>query len=382
MNLTDHYNSNQIVTPAYCYNLKKLRNNLSNAQLAAKKFGYHIHYAFKANNNQKIVDEIKQFGFGADCVSGGEINLAISSHFSADSIFFAGVGKTDDEIDLALNLEILAFNVESIHELKVIGTRAKEIEKTARIALRINPNIDAQTHEYITTGLEENKFGIFSHEILTCLSIIKKNPFLNFVGLHFHVGSQITDLAVFKKLCLKVNEWNRWFSAHDFTPQILNLGGGLGINYESLDEPSIVNFDEFFTLFNRNLKLLPNQKVHFELGRSLVASCGNLLTKVLYLKSGLHKNFVIVDAGMTELLRSALYQSFHPIKVIGNNFKEKNIYDIVGPICESSDYFGKDVLLPKLSRGDLLAILHTGAYGEVMSSRYNLRKPYACYFID
>ena len=382
MTLSNFVLNNTIETPAYIYDLPVLKENLTKAKSAADKYNYHIHYAIKANNDNRILDMIQSFGFGADCVSGREIQHAISSGFSNNTIFFAGVGKTDEEIILALNNQIAAFNVESIHELQVIGEWAKSLNKTARIALRINPDVDAHTHHYITTGLQENKFGIFSHEIADALDIIKNNEFLHFVGLHFHVGSQITDLDVFKNLCLKVNEWNTWFAERGFIPEILNLGGGLGVNYQQPDENYTVNFDDFFAIFNLFLEPLSQQQIHFELGRSLVASCGSLLSKVLYIKSGLSKNFAILDAGMTELLRPALYQAFHLVQVLNSDASNKSKYDVVGPICESSDCFGKDMLLPELQRGNIVAIRTAGAYGEVMSSQYNLRKPLTVYYID
>lgn len=382
MHLNNFVLQNNIETPAYIYDLPNLRENLIKAKSAADRYGYHIHYAIKANNNNRILDTVQSFGFGADCVSGREIELAISSGFSNDEIFFAGVGKTDEEIVLALNSHILAFNVESVHELQVIGEWAKILNKNARIALRINPDVDAQTHHYITTGLQENKFGIFSHEISTALEIIRTNEHLKFVGLHFHVGSQITDLTVFKNLCLKVNEWNRWFSERGFIPEILNLGGGLGVDYNQPDSVPGKNFEEFFGIFHRFLEPLSNQKIHFELGRSLVAQCGSLLSRVLYIKNGLSKNFAILDAGMTELIRPALYQASHTIQNLNNSSGETHKYDIVGPICESSDCFGKDIFLQKLSRGNIIAVRTAGAYGEVMSSQYNLRKPLSIYFIE
>ncbi|HLV46763.1 MAG TPA: diaminopimelate decarboxylase [Flavobacterium sp.] len=382
MTLTNFVSNNHIETPAYIYDISHLKNNLAKAKSAADQFNFHIHYAIKANNNSRILDVVQSFGFGADCVSGREIELAISSGFSANDIFFAGVGKTDEEIIIALNSEISAFNVESIHELQVIGEWAKLLNKTAKIALRINPDVDAHTHQYITTGLQENKFGIFSHEITNALDVIRNNQNLHFVGLHFHVGSQITDLDVFKNLCLKVNEWNHWFSERGFVPEILNLGGGLGVDYHHPDAVSEDYFFRFFSIFSQFLEPFPKQQIHFELGRSLVASCGSLLSKVLYIKHGLSKNFAILDAGMTELLRPALYQAFHSIQVLNNSASNTNKYDVVGPICESSDCFGKDILLPELNRGNIVAIRTAGAYGEVMSSRYNLRKPLSIYFIE
>ncbi|MEC4114296.1 diaminopimelate decarboxylase [Myroides pelagicus] len=368
-------------TPLYYYDLPLLRETVNVAKNAADRYGYKIHYAIKANNNSRILEEISQLGVGADCVSGAEIALAIEKGFQPAEVVFAGVGKTDKEIQLALENDILAFNVESVQEIGVISEIASSLGKVANIALRINPNVDAKTHHYITTGLDENKFGIMMHELDTCLEIIENHASLSLVGLHFHVGSQITDLNVYKRLCVKVNEWNAYFYDRGYTVPILNLGGGLGINYMEPDEESIVNFSNFFYLFHQFLELKPGQEVHFELGRSIVANCGSLISRVLYIKNGLKKNFAILDAGMTELLRPALYQAYHKVELLQEDkqIEEEEIskvrYDIVGPICESSDCFGKDVLLPELIRGDLIAIRSAGAYGEVMSSRYNLRQP-------
>lgn len=371
-------------TPLYYYDLPLLRTTVSTAKTAADQWGYQIHYAVKANNNPRILQEISALGLGADCVSGLEIETAIAHGFDAESIVFAGVGKTEKEIRLALSQGILAFNVESLEELQVISTLAQTMNVSASVALRINPNIDANTHHYITTGLDENKFGIMMHELEDCLSLIHaKESALTLVGLHFHVGSQITDWSVFKRLCLKVNEWNTWFTERGITVPILNVGGGVGINYQNPDEEAVVDFADFFALFHRFLEPKPGQQVHFELGRSLVANCGSLLSRVLYIKRGLNKNFAILDAGMTELLRPALYQAYHHIQCLrpsDSPSEETETYDVVGPICESSDCFGKNVILPTLVRGDLIAIRSAGAYGEVMSSRYNLRQPLQFYF--
>lgn len=371
----------KLSTPAYIYDLPLLRKNISVALNESKKYGYKIHYAIKANNNPRILEEIQKLGLGADCVSGQEIDLAVRSGFKTNEIVFAGVGKTDKEIQTALKHQIFAFNVESVQELEVIGEWALVLKLPASIALRINPNVDAKTHHYITTGLDENKFGVLSHELDRCLEIIKENEYLNFKGLHFHVGSQIMDLSVFRRLCLKVNEWNEWFYERGVEVPVLNLGGGLGVNYEKADEEAIAEFEAFFAIFNQFLEPKEHQEIHFELGRSLVASCGSLLSRVLYIKNGLKKNFAILDAGMTELLRPALYQAFHKIECLDKRESHNMVsYDVVGPICESSDCFGKEVLLPELKRGSLMAIRTAGAYGEVMSSRYNLREELTFYF--
>lgn len=379
MNYFDIDTITHIDTPLYYYNMQVLHYVLSEAKREADKYHFQIHYAIKANNNPEILATIQEFGLGADCVSGQEIQRAIENNFTPEQIFFAGVGKTDKEIQLAIEQDILCFNVESLQELSVIQFWAEKMERTARIALRINPNIKADTHEYITTGLEENKFGISSWDIPKALDLIKNSNNLTISGLHFHIGSQIMDLKVYKELCLKVNEWNLWFSNKGYDLPILNVGGGLGIDYQN---PEVLpDFKSFFEIFAKHLQVNENQKVHFELGRSLVGNCGSLISRVLYIKEGITRNFAILDAGMTELLRPALYQAYHKVEKIGANSSnlEEN-YDIVGPICESSDCFGKSVKLPKLQRGDLIAIRSAGAYGEVMSSRYNLRENLSCYY--
>lgn len=331
-----------IETPFYYYDMRVLREILTHAKETADKRNYHIHYAIKANNNPRILSTIQEFGFGADCVSGLEIERALKYNFRAEEICFAGVGKTDAEIEYAIANNIFCFNVESIEELKVIGGLADKMNSPTRVALRINPNIDAATHRYITTGLEENKFGIASWKIDEVLEIIKSHKNLIITGLHFHIGSQITDLNVYKQLCLKVNEWNQRFLDKGYDLPILNVGGGLGINYEEPDKESVPDFEAFFRVFEENLLPRDNQEVHFELGRSLVGNCGSLISRVLYIKEGRTTDFAILDAGMTELLRPALYQAKHKIEKIESIASETTqVYDVVGPICESSDYFGR-----------------------------------------
>lgn len=362
-----------IKTPFYYYNLDLLGQTLKQASSAAGKYNYHVHYALKANSNDKVLELMNQYGFGADCVSGGEVARAIECGFNADKVVFAGVGKSDDEINLALENNIFCFNVESVAELEVLNELAANAGKTARIALRINPNVNANTHKYITTGLEENKFGINVWELDSVLDLLKTLPNVEFIGLHFHIGSQITDLGVFKNLCLRVNELNQHLMDKRITPRIINVGGGLGINYQEPDTQAIPDFEAYFGLFNQFLEVQPGQEVHFELGRALVAQCGSLITKVLYIKNGIKTNFAIVDAGMNNLIRPALYQAYHKIENITNTAAVTEKYDVVGPICESSDCFGKAVALPPTVRGHLIAIRSAGAYGEVMASDYNLK---------
>ncbi|HLT42731.1 MAG TPA: diaminopimelate decarboxylase [Sphingobacteriaceae bacterium] len=364
-------------TPFYYYDLELLKNTLKSAIEYSRKFDFHVHYALKANFNDRILEIIKDSGIGADCVSGNEVLKAVEKGFSADKIVFAGVGKSDKEILIALKEDIFAFNVESVQEIEVIASLAKSVNKKARIALRINPNVDAQTHHYITTGLDENKFGIKIWELNECIDLIRDNQNIELLGIHFHIGSQIVDMNVFKSLCVKVNELNNWFFERGFFLKVLNVGGGLGVNYHNPDTDIIPDFENYFEVFNKFLERKTGQEVHFELGRALVAQCGSLISRVLYVKNGLKKNFLILDAGMTELMRPALYQAYHKIERLEDNSasqeSESHKYDVVGPICESSDCFAKEVELPETSRSDLFAIRTAGAYGEVMASRYNLR---------
>lgn len=360
-------------TPFYFYDMELLDKTLRLAAEAARKRSFHVHYAVKANFNNRILERVQSHDFGADCVSGNEVLKALEKGFPADQITFAGVGKSDEEIEIALQHDIFTFNVESVQELEVIDELAKNRGKVAHVSLRINPNVDAKTHKYITTGLDENKFGIPANDLSEAIEVLKKAKNLRFMGLHFHIGSQITDLSVFKHLCLKVNEWQVWFQEHGMPVKVLNVGGGLGVDYSFPNENPIVDFEKYFQIFDDFLERRENQEVHFELGRAMVAQCGSLISKVLYTKSGNQTHFVVADAGMTELMRPALYQAYHKIEKIGENTGEKQKYDVVGPICESSDTFGKNIELPSVKRGDLLAIRSAGAYGEVMASAYNLR---------
>ncbi|HAK27767.1 MULTISPECIES: diaminopimelate decarboxylase [Sphingobacterium] len=362
-------------TPFYYYDLHVLNKTLEAAHAASHKRGFHVHYALKANFNDELLKAIQAVGFGADCVSGNEVKKAIECGFDSKKVTFAGVGKSDKEINYALDQNIFAFNVESIQELEVINELASKKGVKANVALRINPNVDAHTHHYITTGLDENKFGVPNADLEKCAAVLKKCESIELVGLHFHVGSQITDMTVFKSLCVKVNEWKNWFEERGKQIRVLNVGGGLGIDYKNPDGNTIPDFEAYFDIFDRFLERTAQQEVHFELGRALVAQCGSLVSRVLYVKNGVKKNFLVLDAGMTELMRPALYQAYHKIENISAVDTVESInYDVVGPICESSDCFGKEVPLPVSKRGDLIAIRSAGAYGEVMASRYNLRE--------
>lgn len=371
-----------IPTPFYYYDLHLLRETLDIIKKETTQYGYHVHYALKANTNDPILSLVHEYGLGADCVSGNEIKKALACNFAPETIAFAGVGKSDEEINIAIDNNIFCFNCESIPEMEVIDELAKKKNKVVQIALRINPNVNAKTHHYITTGLEENKFGINLWELEDVLTSLKKLTNVKLVGIHFHIGSQIVDLNAFKSLCIRVNEIQEWFYDHNIVLDHINVGGGLGVDYENPDENAIPDFKSFFKLFHEGLNLRPHQQLHFELGRSIVAQCGTLISKVLYVKKGVNTHFAIIDAGMTELIRPALYQASHAIENITTKASDTQRYDVVGPICESSDCFGKALTMPITQRGDLIAIKTAGAYGEVMASAYNLRDRVKSYYSD
>ncbi len=363
-----------IKTPFYYYDSGLLRNTLNIIDKEINKYNnYCLHYAIKANSNPKILKIISQYGFGADCVSGGEIQAAIDAGFPVSKIVYAGVGKSDWEINLGLDNDISCFNVESLAELEVINNLASKHNKIANIAFRINPNIGAHTHANITTGLAENKFGIAMDDLEAIIEKAKRLKNISVIGLHFHIGSQILDMSDFKALCNRVNDIQDKLEQLGIVLKNINVGGGLGINYEHPDEEPIPNFAEYFSTYATHLRLRTGQKVHFELGRSVVGQCGTLITRLLYVKEGSFKKFAIVDAGMTDLIRPALYHAYHKIENISSS-QETEVYDVVGPICESSDVFAKSVEINKCHRGDIIAIRSAGAYGEVMASQYNCRE--------
>ncbi len=362
-------------TPFYYYDTALLQATLDAIQHEiAQHPNYHVHYALKANANPKLLHIIQQAGLGADCVSGGEVQTAIEAGFPADKIVYAGVGKSDQEILNALHHEIFCFNVESIPELQVINELAGRERRVAHVCLRINPDVEAHTHTHIITGMAENKFGIALKDMLKVVQLANELPNLQFEGLHFHIGSQITNMHDFVALCQRINEIQFSLNKQGIYPSVINVGGGLGIDYQSPEEHPIANFKAYFRVFEQHLHLRPEQSLHFELGRSVVAQCGSLITQVLYVKQTSTKQFAIVDAGMTELIRPALYQAKHKIQNLTARSEQQEKYDVVGPICESSDVFDKDLLLPTTQRGDILAIRSAGAYGETMASTYNCRK--------
>lgn len=365
---------NNIRTPFYYYDTELLQQTLDTInEEAGKHAGYKVHYAVKANVNPKVLQLIRHAGLGADCVSGGEIKAALDAGFPANEIVYAGVGKGDWEINLGLDADIFCFNVESVAELEIINELAAAKCKTAHVAFRVNPDVGAHTHANITTGLAENKFGIALDDLIPTIERAHKMANIEFIGLHFHIGSQILDMNDFKKLCKKINEIQAELDAKGISVANINVGGGLGIDYDNPEAAPIPDFKKYFDTYATNLALRDGQTLHFELGRAVVAQCGSLITRTLYVKQGTHKQFVIVDAGMTDLIRPALYQAHHKIENLSSR-EPLRTYDVVGPICESSDVFDKAIELPCCHRGDLIAIRSAGAYGEIMASQYNCRQ--------
>ncbi|MBP5777680.1 MAG: diaminopimelate decarboxylase [Prevotella sp.] len=363
-----------IQTPFYYYDAELLKQTLRAInEEASRHEGFVVHYAVKANANPKVLRIIREAGLGADCVSGGEIEASIKAGFPASKIVFAGVGKSDWEINMGIDSDIFCFNVESIPELEVINELAAQKGKIARIAFRLNPNVGAHTHANITTGLAENKFGIDMNDMLTVIAEAERLKNVKFVGLHFHIGSQILDMGDFEALCNRVNELQDLLDKHRIHVEHINVGGGLGIDYAHPNRLSIPDFKAYFDTYAKKLKLRNGQTLHFELGRAVVAQCGTLITRTLYVKKGAVKKFAIVDAGFTDLIRPALYQAYHKIENITSE-EPMEAYDVVGPICESTDVFAKQIDLNGTKRGDLLAIRSAGAYGEIMASQYNLRR--------
>lgn len=364
----------RIQTPFYYYDSEVLRTTLSAINSEIQKHeGFVVHYAIKANANPGVLRLIRETGLGADCVSGGEIEAALKAGFASNKIVYAGVGKSDWEINLGLDKDIFSFNVESIPELEVINQLARLKGKVAKVAFRINPNVGAHTHANITTGLAENKFGIAMQDMETVIERATQMENVKFVGLHFHIGSQILDMGDFEALCNRINDLQTQLENHHIRVGNINVGGGLGIDYQHPNRVPVPDFKAYFDTYAKKLKLRPGQTLHFELGRAVVAQCGSLIARTLYIKEGTHKKFCIIDAGMTDLIRPALYQAYHKIENISSK-EPLEAYDVVGPICESSDVFAKQIDLNRAHRGDLIAIRSAGAYGEIMASQYNCRK--------
>lgn len=392
----------ELQTPFWYYDLDLLRRTADEVAKYSRKYGIGVNYALKANVEPRILQIISSKGFGADCVSGNEVIYAVEHGFRPETVVFAGVGKTDREISRAIDLGIGCFNVESLMELEVIDSIASAKGVRVNVAVRINPDIDAHTHKYVTTGLEENKFGISRHEFDSVIELLKRCKSVDFRGLHFHVGSQILDVReVYSEECRRASEIVDYFESRGLVVKNIDLGGGLGVNYKDPDSEPIPDFGTWFSTINDNLRRRPDQRVIIEPGRSIVAQCGSLISRVVFVKHGEHKSFLILDAGMNDLIRPALYGAYHHIEnltveELNNSSSHKTragaaptespepytSYDVTGPVCESDDVWGTDRRLPESHRGDLLAISSAGAYGSVMSSRYNLRDIAPAVFSD
>ena len=372
-----------IETPFYYYDMDLLRETLATALREAAKYeGFHIHYAVKANFNPVLLAAVKEQGMGADCVSGGEVRAAINAGIPAEKVVFAGVGKTDREIAYALDAGIFCFNIESMPEVEAIERMAAERNVSAQVAIRVNPNVGAHTHANITTGLAENKFGVNYEQLDEVIDFIETCPHLKLIGLHFHIGSQILVMDDFIALCGRINELQTLLrEGRGLVLPHIHVGVGLGIRYDEPDEFVGPDFALYFATYAKHPLLQKGQQLHFELGRSLVAQCGTLITKVTYVKHGSCKRFAIVDAGMNDLVRPAMYGAYHKIENLTSD-KECELYDVVGPICESSDVFCKDIELPATERGDIYAIRSAGAYGEAMAFGYNCRELPKAYYSD
>ena len=367
-----------IATPFYYYDMELLGRTVDMLSCLSGRYGIDVHYAVKANVEKRILEMIAGRGIGADCVSGNEVLRALECGFPADRIVFAGVGKSDREIHDALAAGIGAFNCESLHEIYVVNAMAGAYGLRARVAVRINPNIDAHTHKYVTTGLFENKFGIARHEFEALVELLGRCRNIDFTGLHFHIGSQITEVSeVFSLEARRAGEIVSWFEDKGLHVADVDFGGGLGVDYEDPDGNPMAHFEAWFKAIVENYHRRDGQRLHLEPGRSVVAQCGTLISRVLFVKRGETKNFLILDAGMNDLVRPALYGAYHKIENLSSRFRkgfsEMQAYDVVGPVCESSDVWGQGRLLPMSVRGDLMAIRSAGAYGQVMASRYNLR---------
>ena len=364
----------QLQTPFYYYDVELLRQTLAVIRDEAGRYDnpFSVHYAVKANANPKVLSVIRESGLGADCVSGGEIQATLRAGFPASKIVFAGVGKADWEINLGLDSNIFCFNVESVPELEVIDQLAAARGKVANVAFRINPDVGAHTHANITTGLAENKFGISMADMDRVIDLAATLKHVKFIGLHFHIGSQILDMGDFTALCNRFNELQDRLEARCIRIEHINVGGGLGIDYTHPNRQPVPDFKAYFQTYANHLNLRSYQTVHFELGRSVVGQCGSLIARVLYVKQGTNKQFAILDAGMTDLIRPALYQAYHKIENLSSD-EPVQTYDVVGPICESSDVFGKAIDLNAVHRGDFIALRSAGAYGEIMASGYNCR---------
>lgn len=359
-------------TPFYLYDMALLRQTLETLAHESEKYGYKVHYAIKANYDDRLLGIIREFGLGIDCASGNELRKAVEAGFDSDGIVYAGVGKRDKELRYAIEQGILAINCESIEELVTVDRLAAEAGRKARVALRINPDIDPRTNRCIDTGQADSKFGIPYEQVLAEAAAIRSLEHLDIGGIHLHIGSQIRELHVFEQMCRKVNGIVLDLEKAGFDLRFVDVGGGLGVDYDVPENEPIPNFASLFSIVHNHLSI-GGREVHFEFGRSIVAQCGELITSVLFTKTtATGRKLLVVDASMTELLRPALYGAYHNIENITSGEEVCEKYTVVGTACESTDVFDENVGLRRTRRGDLLTIKSAGAYGMSMASRYNL----------
>jgi diaminopimelate decarboxylase len=370
-------------TPLYIYSKKQIMENYQSLRVALGETNHLVCYALKANANHSILKLLAAEGAGADVVSAGELYLALKAGFSQDKIVFAGVGKREDEIEYALKQNIFSFNVESVSELHMISRAALRMGKKARIALRINPDIDAQSHPYITTGLQSTKFGIEASKAFEVFQYAASLSSLELIGIHTHIGSQITKVEPFIATANYVVGLIEKLRSAGINLTHIDFGGGFGVQYTNVivhealpkEETLDTAVPELTEFFAAALPILQHTgcSIWIEPGRSIIANAGVLITRVISVKENSTKKFVIIDSGMNDLLRPSLYQAYHQIVPVSIDTYEYEKVDIVGPICENSDFFARERLLAKTIAGDYLAVLTTGAYGFVLSSNYNGR---------
>ena len=357
-------------TPLYVYDFDEISKNYNSLKEAFKARKSMICYAVKANSNLSVLKHLAELGSGCDCVSIGEVKRALIAGVQKYKIIFSGVGKKDDEIREALKKDILMLNLESEEEMYRVETIAKDLDIEARISIRVNPNINPNTHPYISTGLHENKFGVDIDSAKKMYLYANKSKFLNPIGIHFHIGSQITQTLPFKEASVLIADLLKSLKAANIDIKFFDVGGGIGITYK--DEETISLYEYAQNIF----EALGNQDVTIvcEPGRFLVGNCGYLLTKVLYEKRNEKKRFVIVDTAMNDLLRPSLYRAYHDFELLGEDKNsEKSLADIVGPICESGDFLAKDIQIAQTKHDDIIVLKSAGAYGFTMSSNYNTR---------
>ncbi len=358
----------KIKTPVYCYSFNRLKENILSFKQSFKGINPLICFSVKSNNNIKILEQISKFGLGADVVSKGELIAALKSRIDPKKIVFSGVGKTREEIEFAIRKRILLINAESQSELNLISQIAKKLNKKVNVGLRLNPNVDAKTIKEITTGKISNKFGLTENELIDLIRFYRKSKYLKFKCLSVHIGSQITSNTPYFKMIRAVQ---KILDKSNFKFEYIDLGGGMGIKYKKNNQK--FNYKEYSKKINQFVKK-NNVKIIFEPGRSIIGNTGYLLTKIIYIKKTNKINFVIMDAGMNDLMRPALYKAFHEIiPTKKNKTKILKKHDFVGPICETTDKFLSLNSFQKLRENDNLVICDVGAYGKVLSSNYNLR---------